>query len=263
MGDVDINKVKNIDPLKVREFTGVEPIRIGQIAPAALHIKELNHIDPISVDSLRIDQVRNVDPVRIERFDVTYLPTVNITMSRMPSMDVVIGRMPPLAVGVDQDFCVPSRYTIHARLLGIEVMRFELHGQSVIAPRHRVHRERSRTHERSFPDVAAVGNPGIPTRRMETAEAMAHHAHSRGSTREGDGSLGGEARARDGGVRALLSRVATMAAENAAWGIRSARATMGGPSGGLSAGVPRASFSVPAPGGSGSPAGSVSSGDAT
>ncbi len=175
MGDVDIQKVKNIDPIRIREFTGVEPLRIGQIAPAAVHIKELNHIDPISVESLRIDQVRNLDPVRVERFDVTHLPTVNISLSQLPSMDLNIRRIPPLAVAVQQEFCLPSRYTIHARLLGIEFLQFDIHGRTMVTPKDRVPREQARTHERSFPEVAAAGNPGIPTRRTERVETVARH----------------------------------------------------------------------------------------
>lgn len=178
MGDVDINKFRGLDPLHVQEFTGVEPLhiekftgveplRIGQIAPAPVHIKELNHIDPITVESLRIDEVRNVEPVRIERFDVTRLPTVNVSMSRFPSLDLDIRRMPPLAVAVQQDFCLPSEYTVNARLLGVEVLRLEIQGRTMINPIDRFRRERSRTHERSFPDVAAAGNPGIPTKRIE------------------------------------------------------------------------------------------------
>lgn len=175
MGNVDIREVKKIDPIRIREFTGVEPLRIGQIAPAAVHIKELNHIDPISVESLRIDQIRNLDPVRVERFDVTHLPTVNISLSRLPSMDVNVRRIPPLAVTVQQEFCLPSQYTIHARLLGIEFLRFDIHGRTMITPKDRVAREQARSHERSFPEVAAAGNPGIPTRRTERVEAVAHY----------------------------------------------------------------------------------------
>lgn len=175
MGDVDINKLPpvritqltGVEPLHIQEFTGVEPLRIGQIAPAAVHIKELNHIDPISVESLRIDAIRNIEPVRIERFDVTRLPTVNLSMSRFPSLDLDIRRMPPLAVAVQQDFCLPSEYTVNARLLGVEVLRLEIQGRTMISPIDRFRRERSRTHERSFPDVAAAGNPGIPTKRIE------------------------------------------------------------------------------------------------
>lgn len=175
MGNVDIREVKKIDPIRIREFTGVEPLRIGQIAPAAVHIKELNHIDPISVESLRIDHVRNLDPVRVERFDVTHLPTVNISLSRLPSMDVNVRRIPPLAVTVQQEFCLPSQYTIHARLLGIEFLRFDIHGRTMVTPKDRVPHEQARSHERSFPEVAAAGNPGIPTRRTERVEAVARH----------------------------------------------------------------------------------------
>jgi len=195
MGDVDIQKVKNIDPIRIREFTGVEPLRIGQIAPAAVHIKELNHIDPISVESLRIDHVRNLDPVRVERFDVTHLPTVNISLSQLPSMDLNIRRIPPLAIAVQQEFCLPSRYTIHARLMGIEFLRFDIHGRTMVTPKDRVPREQARTHERSFPEVAAAGNPGIPTRRTERVETVDRHLPC------GPPSVSGCAHAGIGGAR--------------------------------------------------------------
>lgn len=183
MGSVDIDsivpihieQVTGVEALRISQVTGVEPLRIGQIAPAAVHIKELNHIDPISIESLRIDQVRNLDPLRVERFDVTHLPTVNISLSQLPSMDVNVRRIPPLAVTVQQEFCLPSQYTIHARLLGIEFLRFDIHGRTMITPKDRVAREQARSHERSFPDVATAGNPGIPTRRTERVETVARH----------------------------------------------------------------------------------------
>jgi hypothetical protein len=178
MGDLDVRsipdlKIAHMPPLQVTEASGIEPLRIGQIAPAAVHIKELNHVDPISVESLRIDQLRNVEPVRIERFDVTHLPTVNLSLGRLPNVDLNVRRVPPIAVGVHQDFDVPSEYTVHARLLGVEVLRLNIHGRTVVMPRDRAHREQARSHERSFPDVAAVGNPAIPARAIEThAEAV-------------------------------------------------------------------------------------------
>jgi hypothetical protein len=178
MGDVDIKKVKSIDPVSIRELsnvTHIEPLRIGQIAPAAVHIKELNHIDPISVDSLRIDQIRNLDPVRVERFDVTSLPTVNLSLSRFPAMEVNLRRIPPLTVGLQQDLRLPSHYTIHARFLGIEVMRLHVHGLTTLSPQDRVCREQIQTHERSCPEVVAVGNPAIPVRREERA-VMVHRS---------------------------------------------------------------------------------------
>ena len=42
-------------------------------------------------------------------------------------------------------------------------------------PRDRVHREVSASHERSYREVAAVGNPAIPvTCREDDAEAVVH-----------------------------------------------------------------------------------------
>jgi hypothetical protein len=167
-----ISQVTGVEPLKVNQVTGVEPLRIAEvshIAPAAVHVKELNHIDPITVESLRVDEVRNIDPVRVERFDVTYLPTVNITMSRMPAVDLNLRRMPPVAIALRQRLVMPSQYTMHATMFGIEVLRLNIHGKTTVEPCDPVPRERARTHNRSFPDVAAAGNPGIPSRPVARA----------------------------------------------------------------------------------------------
>lgn len=224
MGTVDIT---SIVPIQITQLTDVEPLRIGQIAPAAVHIKELNHIDPISVESLRIDQIRNLDPVRVERFDVTHLPTVNISLSQLPSMDVNVRRIPPLAVAVQQEFCLPSQYTIHARLLGIEFLRFDIHGRTMVTPKDRAAREQARSHERSFPDVAAAGNPGIPARRTERVETVARHLSC------GPPSGPGCAHAGIGGPR----RTGTIGLSDDS------------PEGGLSAGYPRFSYPVSGPAG--------------
>jgi hypothetical protein len=181
VGDVNItsplriHEVKGVEQLRISQFTGVEPLRIAEvshIAPAAIHVKELNHIDPISIESLRVDEVRNIDPVRVERFDVTHLPTVDISMSRMPTLAVNVRRVPPVAIAVRQRFVLPSQYTMHATMFGIEILRLKLHGRTVVEPCDTVPRERTRTHSRSFPDVAAVGNPGIPARRVRCGPSL-------------------------------------------------------------------------------------------
>lgn len=176
MGDVKIKEIKNIEklePLRIEQLTGVEPLRVSHIAPAAVHIKELNHIDPISVESLRVHEVRNVDPLRVERLDVTRLPTVNLSVREIPVVDLNVRRVPPVAIAVHQQFCLPSNYTVHAKLLGVEFLRLQIHGRTLLAPQDLVHRERSQTHERSFADVAAVGNPAIPVLCVEEkAEAF-------------------------------------------------------------------------------------------
>jgi hypothetical protein len=177
---VTIKEIEKIAPVTIKEIEKIAPVtieKIEKIAPTAVHIKELNHIDPLSVESLRIDEIRNLDPVSIERFNVTHLPTVNLSLSRLPALDLNIRRVPPVAIGVQQDFYLPSQYTVHAKLLGVEFLRLDIHGRTMVAPRDRrtmvaprdrSRREQSRTHERSFPDVAAIGNPAIPTKRIET-----------------------------------------------------------------------------------------------
>jgi hypothetical protein len=170
-----IDEVTGVEQLRISQATGIEPLRIAEvshIAPAAVHVKELNHIDPISVESLHVDEIRNIDPVRVERFDVTHLPTVDISMSRMPTIDLNVRRVPPVAIALRQRFVLPSHYTMHATMFGIEVLRIRLHGRTVVEPCDVVPRERTRTHSRSYPDVAAVGNPGIPARRVRCGPSL-------------------------------------------------------------------------------------------
>ncbi|HYM02056.1 MAG TPA: hypothetical protein VET85_03855 [Stellaceae bacterium] len=167
---IDIDSVHNIDPVTLNPVT-LNPITIHQIekiAPAAVHIKELNQIDPLTIESLRVDGVRNLEPLNVDRLNVTHLPVVNLALGRLPEVEVNVGRVPPVAIALHQDFDLPSRYTVHARVLGLELARLEIHGSTRLVPRERARREQSRVHERSFPDVAALGNPAIATQRLET-----------------------------------------------------------------------------------------------
>jgi hypothetical protein len=182
MGDVDVKSVKNIDPLVIKEIDAVkniEPLQIAKIAPAAIHVKELNHIDPISVDSLRVDEVRNLEPVKIEQFDVTTLPTVNLSLGEIPELDLNMSRMPPLAVGLHQAFVLPSEYLVRARLFGFEVLRLHVTGQTHVHPRDEARREVSASHERSYREAAAVGNPCIPVESREERSEMIVHGRPR------------------------------------------------------------------------------------
>lgn len=169
---IDIDKVANISEVTIADIKHVAPLtieKVEKIAPAAVHIKELNQIDPLTVESLRVDSVRNLEPLNVDRLNVTHMPMMNLSLARLPAMDVNIGRMPPLAIGLHQEFELPSNYTIHTRLLGFEFMRFDIHGASRLVPKARARREQSHQHQRSYPDVAAVGNPAIPNRCRETS----------------------------------------------------------------------------------------------
>jgi hypothetical protein len=178
MGDVDVKQVKNIDPVTIRsidQVRNIEPLRVAKIAPAAVHVKELNHIDPISIDSLRVDEIRNLDPFRIERFDVTHLPTINLSIGETPALDLNLRRIPPLAVGLGQNIALPSEYLIRARLLGLEFLRIHVTGRTVLHPCDQPRREVSSSHERSYREVAPVGNPAIPvTCHEKSASAVVH-----------------------------------------------------------------------------------------
>lgn len=167
MGDIKIKEAKNIEKLRISELSNIDPLVISEvrhIAPAAVHIKELNHIDPISVESLRVNEVRNLDPIQVEKFNVTNLPTVNLSLRQLPGVDLNVRRLPPVSVGLHQEFCLPSSYTLRAKVLGVELFRVNIDGHTVLAPRDRARREQSRSLHRSFPEVATAGNPGIPSK---------------------------------------------------------------------------------------------------
>jgi len=236
MGDVKVKEVKKIDPVKIDRFRNIDPLTIAKIqhiAPAAVHIKELNHIDPISVESLRIDEVRNVDPIRVERFDVTNLPTVNLSLRQLPSVDMNIRRLPPVSVGLHQDLSLPSNYTVRARLLGIEFLRVNIDGRTELTPIARARREQSRSHQRSFPEVAVAGNPAIPSQHIETCAETVPPAHRHVAGRVGDseafrGSTIHQARGNAPPTGATFQRVPVQFASNE--------------HGALRVGAPRASF---------------------
>ena len=153
-----------IEPITIQEI--IEPIKIGQvqnIAPVAAHIKEVNHIDPISIDALHVTEVKNIEPINVEKFNVTNLPMVNVSLRQMPPVEMALRRLPPLSVGTHQSFEIPSHYTLRARLFGIEFFRVLLNGHSTIVPIERYRQEQERSPERSFPLTATAGNPAIPT----------------------------------------------------------------------------------------------------
>ena len=162
--DINIKQVHNIDPVDINPLT-IKPLTI---TPVAVHLKELNQVAPLSVESLRVDQVRHIDPLQIDQLNITSLPTVNLTMSHMPALDINVRRVPPVSVALHQQFEMCSDYAMTARILGLPLMRLSLSGRTTITPKDCARREQSRSHERSFPDVAALGNPAIPSRAIET-----------------------------------------------------------------------------------------------
>lgn len=172
MSDVDITSARNIDDLGIKHVKKIAPLtiaRVADIAPVAVHLKEVNHVDPLTIEALHIDEVRNIDPIRVTEFNVTRLPTLNLTVRQLPAVDFNVRRMPPLTVGLSQEVSLPSTYTVRARLLGFEVLRINVDGHTGLLPQERARREQVRTHARSFPEVAAAGNPAIPSRAVETA----------------------------------------------------------------------------------------------
>lgn len=177
--DVNIKQVTGVDPIPIGEVDNIAPVTIAaiqkveKIAPVAVHIKELNQVDPLLIESLRVDRVREIDPLNVDRLNVTRLPVVNLSVNRVPRVELDVRRIPPVAIGVHQVFELPSQYTARARFLGFEVLRVEISGTTRVLPRECARREESHAHERSFAEVAAVGNPAIPSRLEEHwAEAV-------------------------------------------------------------------------------------------
>ena len=134
---IDIDSVQNISPVTLNPVQ-LDPFtiqRVQNIAPVAVHIKEVNQIDPLTVESLRVDGVRSVEPLRVDRLNITNVPTVNLALDQLPSLSIDVRRVPSLAIGLHQQFDLPSRYTAHVRLLGFEVMRLQVHGCTQVQPR--------------------------------------------------------------------------------------------------------------------------------
>jgi hypothetical protein len=162
--------------VKGRESEPV-PTRVQQvqkIAPVAAHIKEINHIDPISVEAFHVNEVKNIEPINIAKFNVTNLPTVNMLLRHLPPVDFNVRRLPALSVGSHQNFRLPSNYTVRARFLGIELFRIHLEGETAIVPRERFRREQGRSHNRSFPLPEPSGNAAIPSICQEKEVRVVH-----------------------------------------------------------------------------------------
>ncbi|MGR4865693.1 hypothetical protein [Caulobacter sp. LARHSG274] len=162
--DIDLKSTHFTEALPVAPLT-ITPLTV---TPIAVHLKELNQVAPLSVESLRVDHVRHVDPLRIEQLNISSLPTVNLTMSQLPALDINVRRVPPVPISIQQQFEMTSDYAMVARVFGLPLMRLALSGRTTITPKDCARRERSKSHERSFPDVAAIGSPGIPSRAVET-----------------------------------------------------------------------------------------------
>ena len=163
--DIDLKSTHYTEALPLAPLT-VNPLTV---TPIAVHLKELNQIAPLCVESLRVDHVRHVDPLQIEQLNITSLPTVNLTMSQLPALDINVRRVPPIAVALQQQFEMNSDYAMTARVFGLPLMALSITGRTTITPKDCTRREQSQSHERSFPDVAALGNPGIPSRATESS----------------------------------------------------------------------------------------------
>lgn len=229
-GSVKISRVENIDPITISSID-----RIGKIAPLATHIKEVNHIDPISIDALHVSQIKNIEPIKVERFNITDLPMLNMSVRQLPSVDMNIRRLPPVSIGTHQDFHIPSSYTIRARIFGIELFRVNMDGCTTIVPRERYRREQARTQNRSFPLTATAGNPAIPSRPQEKSAVICYpDSHCRPGPLHWS-YIGGEAIAQAGNWQQGKSFIDT-------------RMSYVSKSNSLNLGLPAMSFRMPDPG---------------
>ncbi|MGZ3273622.1 MAG: hypothetical protein ACXU82_00040 [Caulobacteraceae bacterium] len=162
--DIDLKSTHYTEAMPLAPLT-INPLTV---TPIAVHLKELNQVAPLSVDSLRIDRVSHVDPLTIEELNVTGLPTVNLAMSQLPALDINVRKVPPVAIAIHQQFEMCSDYGITAKVLGLPLMRLALAGRTTITPKDCARREQSKSHEKSFTEVAALGNPAIPSRAAPT-----------------------------------------------------------------------------------------------
>ena len=163
--DIDLKSTHYTEAMPLAPVT-INPLTV---TPVAVHLKELNQVGPLTVDSLRIDRVSHIDPLKIDQLNVTGLPTVNLAMSQLPAVDINVRKVPPLAVALHQQFEMCSDYAMTARVLGLPLMSLALTGRTTITPKDCARREQAKSHEQSFPTVAALGNPAIPSRAVPTS----------------------------------------------------------------------------------------------
>jgi hypothetical protein len=118
--------------------TGEHPLYINalqNIAPIAAHIKEVNHIDPLSVESLFVSQVRNIEPLNIAKFNVTNLPLVNLALRQIPAVDLNVRRLPAISVGLHQVFDLPGSWASRCFASSCRAARESNRGSATAASR--------------------------------------------------------------------------------------------------------------------------------
>ncbi|MCK6586294.1 MAG: hypothetical protein HUU21_11630 [Polyangiaceae bacterium] len=192
MGDVDVSgslgvTVYSDSQIGIKGIADSEPIhiavdsmdalRIKSVAPVAAHIKEIDKVAPLSIETAKIDGISNIDALRVTTFDITNLPAMNLSLRQLPQVDLNLRQLPALSVGTHQRFTVPSSYTLRAHVLGFEVLRVQIEGATHVLPEERARRELSRTPDRSQPIPATAGNPAIPSIHKEVGAHVVHPAH--------------------------------------------------------------------------------------
>jgi hypothetical protein len=171
--DINVIKGRNFQVDEIKKLPDLKIAEVRKIEPVAVHLKELNNIDPLTIDAMHVDSVRNIAPVSIDKLNITRIPHVNLSVRQAPPLDISVRKVPPLDVNLNQTFSVPSSYTVHAQFLGFEFMRFFLHGNTTIYPHDKQPCAYSTTPDKSYP-INQSGNKGsgMVTREMIAQRGM-------------------------------------------------------------------------------------------
>ncbi len=156
-------------------------LNLRNVAPLAAHIKEINNIDPFTVDAFHVNEIKNIEPINIARFNVTDLPLMNMAVRQLPDVNFNVRKLPAVSVGTHQNFEIPSSYTLRAQLMGIEFLRLHLNGQTSVIPREKFRREKGKVDNRSYAVPATAGNPAIPSSYRNVEHQGATHQAGKGT----------------------------------------------------------------------------------
>lgn len=250
MGDVKITdksvlKLKDGSTLTLKDNSALTVKSIDEvknIGPVAVHLKEVNHIDPLSIESLHVSEVKNIEPIEVSKFHITNLPMLNVSLQKLPAVDFNVKSLPPVSVGLHQNLFIPSSYLLRARLLGFELARLNLDGQTTIIPKERARLEQSRSDNQSFPKTSVAGNPAIPS-HCERDNSVACHPRAgagAGATQYSQARSFASQAPQAGMVAATAHHVAS---SHGVRGVASSACN----SGALSFGTPRTAFKIPEP----------------
>ena len=127
--DGSVIKLREDSSLRINSIESVK-----NIDPVAVHLKEVNNIDPLSIDDLKISEVKNIEALEISKLNVTNLPMVNVSVQNLPTLDINVNKVPDITISTRQKFLLPSNYSLRARFLGVEILRLHLKGETMVMP---------------------------------------------------------------------------------------------------------------------------------